>query len=496
MKLDMTPEEFRRAASMWGVALCVLAAAAGWIFMRFGSAWSIADLPPSDYILQIVPAYVITEVAMIPVGGKLTDRLGCKKMLAIGPAIYIISSMLCMISTTVEMLVVLRFIQGLGGGLVLGFAFTCVGKLYAPLERGKANELMTAAFAIGSLFGTAFGYFITDTFNWRAGFAVFSALMLIGMIVGWFLIPEEKERTEGLDIVGIVLAALVFGSAAAYTQMVNERFSLTSTTSGIFVAVIFILTGLYVYRSYHRDHPTMPTHTTRFEKTHILLMFMFSVCGLGLIQYFFKLYLMYYEFNIYRASSLFLVMLAGAAVTSMIGGRMVFKTGARPWIVVGSGIVTVGLLLTHQIADQGIMYMGIALFVFGLGLGCIVTEILCSMQSVVPARDMGQHTGNLMGVRMVGILAGNALIGSYIAEVIDSGRRMTVIDFDSPESLITNISEHLREGIDYVANALDSGFLTTTIILAMVTAVLTVVAHTLGRDDVEALQESEREEEE
>ena len=90
----------------------------------------------------------------------------------------------------------------------------------------------------------------------------------------------------------------------------------------------------------------------------------------------------------------------------------------------------------------------------------------------------------------------DGVLGSYIAEVIDSGRRMTVIDFDSPESLITNISEHLREGIDYVANALDSGFLTTTIILAMVTAVLTVVAHTLGRDDVEALQESEREEEE
>lgn len=59
MILDMSPDQFRRAASMWGIALCVLVAAAGWVFMKFGSAWSIADLPPSDYFFLIVPVYVV-----------------------------------------------------------------------------------------------------------------------------------------------------------------------------------------------------------------------------------------------------------------------------------------------------------------------------------------------------------------------------------------------------------------------------------------------------
>ena len=495
MILDMSPDQFRRAASMWGIALCVLVAAAGWVFMKFGSAWSIADLPPSNYFYLIVPVYVVAEVAMIPVGAKLTDRFGCRTMVAVGPSIYIISSMICIISTSVEMLIVFRFLQGIGGGLLLGLAFTSVGRLYPPLDRGKCNELMTAAFAIGSLFGTATGYFITDTFNWRTGFVAFSACMLVGMVIAWFLLPREEEKAEGVDIPGMVIAAAVFGSAALYTQLVNDRFGLITLTSAVFAAVVILLVGMLVYRSYHCEHPTMPTHTTRFEKTHILLMFMFSVCGLGLIQYFFKLYLMYYEFNIYKASSIFLALLAGAAITSMIGGRLVFKTGARPWIVSGAAFVTVGLLLTHQIADKGVLYMGIALAVFGFGLGCIVTEILCSMQSVVPAKHMGQHTGNLMAVRMVGILAGNALIGSYIAEVIDTGREMTVIDLSSTQDLMSNISEHLTKALDYVAGALDSGFLTTTVILAMVTALLTAVAHTLGRDDVEALEECAEEDE-
>ena len=72
MILGMNKEQFRRAAGMWGIALCVFASAVGWMFMRFGMAWSIGDLPESDQILHIVPAYIVSEVAMIPIGGHYT----------------------------------------------------------------------------------------------------------------------------------------------------------------------------------------------------------------------------------------------------------------------------------------------------------------------------------------------------------------------------------------------------------------------------------------
>ncbi len=495
MIFGMSSEEFRRAATLWGIAVCVLSAASGWVFMRFGQAWSIADLPLSDLVDQIVPAYVVTEVALIPVGAKLVDKYGCKPMLVLGAAIYILASMMCMVSTSVEMLIVFRFIQGIGGGLILGMAFTSVGKFYAPDQRGKTNELLTGAFAIGSLFSSAMGYWFTDTFNWRAGFVFFSVLMLIGMAVAWFMMPKENKSDDHIDIPAMVLAVLVFASAAAYTQLVNISFDLFRLKSGLFVLFIIALVVLLVYRSYHCDGSTMPTRTTNFQKTHIALMFMFSLCGLGLIQYFFKLYLTYYEFDIYKASLMFFCMLAGAAMTSMVGGRLVFRTGARPWIVGGSSLVVIGLLFTHQMADQGLFQFGLSLFVFGVGLGCIVTEILCSYQSVMPYKDIGQHTGNLMAVRMIGILSGNALIGAYISNVIDKGRTLAVIDIGSGNPL-ASLSDTIAEGLDYVASTLDAGFLTTTVILAMIVAVLTAIAHTMGKDDVKSLEAYRKESEE
>ena len=495
--MKMSREEFRRAVAMWGIAMCLLVSAAGWVFMRFGQAWSVADLPVSNYIEQIVPAYVITEVAFIPVGGKLIDRYGCRSVLAIAPFIYIVASMLCMITPSVECLVVFRLFQGAGAGLILALAFTSVGKFYDLDKRGKCNELMTAAFAIGSLFGSSIGYFLTEKVNWRFGFVVFSVVMLVGFLLAWRFLPREEDHGEGrLDPIGIVLTALTFGVVTLYTQMVLVLFELISIPSLIFLIVSVLLLGLTIYHSYHSSSPVTPIHTTRFEKTMIFLMFIFSLCGLGLIQYFFKLYLTYYDFDIYRATSMFLFMLAGGAATSMPGVRFVYRTGSKPWIIAGSAIVTVALMFTHLYADKGIPWLALSLFLFGLGLGCIVTEIICSLQTIVPKKDMGVHTANLMAIRMVAIMAGNVLIGTYINNVIRTNRAPASIDLSVTENVLTSIREYLSVTLQYLSDSMDSGFLMTAIILAMVTAGLTAVAYLVGRDDIKILNAMREKEEE
>lgn len=484
---SMTRDEFRRAVSMWGIAVCVFCAAVGWIFIRFGQAWSIADLPISPYVDMIVPAYIIADVAMLPVSAKLVDRFGCKNVLFVGPPIYILGSLLCIIAPTVEVLSFYRLIQGAGAGLVLGLAFSCVAKFYEGEKRGKCNELMTAAFAFGSLFGSAVGYFFTESFSWRAGFVIFAGCMLVGFIIAWRFLPKEELESVPLDNIAVVLTMAVFGAAATYTQMVTIVFELISIPSLIFAVVILALAMALMIRSYRVPGSPIPTNTTRFEKTMIILMFMFSLCGLGLIQYFFKLYLTYYEFDIYKASLMFVAMLAGAALTSIFGSRYVYKTGAKWWIVCGSVVVTAGLVLTHFIAAKGIWYMALSLFVFGIGLGCIVTEILCSLQTLMPKKDAGQHTGNLMAVRMVGILAGNAVIGSYINQVIHGGRNTSAIDLYHADNIFETLKQYIADSLKYVADSLSDGFLTTALILAFITGALTLLAYTLSKEDAEEL---------
>jgi MFS family permease len=491
--MNMTESEKRRAIAMWGLALCLTAAAAGWMFMRFGMAWSVADLPESGYMDYIVPAYVIAEVAMIPLGGKLVDTYGTRRILAVAPLVFIAASMISVLSVSVEMLVVFRFIEGIGAGLTLAIAYTAVGRYYPAAKRGRVSELMTAAFAVGSLFGSATGYFLTETFNWRCGFIMFALMMAIGFILAWKFLPEDEGSRQKSDIAGLVLATLVFGVVTAYTQLVNVNFDLVSIPSAIIAVLIVIGVIALIMHARRSDNPVIPVRISAFEKKVLILMFVFSLCGLGLIQYFFKLYLTYYEFDIYKASLMFWLLIAGAAGPSIIGSRKVFKTGVRPWVIVGAVVVTVALIITHFIASQGILQFGISLFLFGLGLGFIVNQLICALQSVSDQKDMGQHTGNLMAVRMVGIFVGNAIVGAYIRDVIQNNYVSVPIDLSSIDNILKEIGAKLVGDITDAASSLNDGFMVSIIIMAVVTAILAVFSYTLGKDDKEAVEKSEEE---
>ena len=493
--MGMTPEQFRRAVGMWGLAMCLLASAAGWVFLRFGQAWSIADLPISDMVDFIVPAYAVTEVAMIPVGGKLMDKYGCRSILAVAPFIFIISSMLCMVSVSVTMLVILRVIQGIGAGLILALAFASVGKYYDSDKRGKCNELMTGAFAIGSLFSSCAGYFLSENINWRVGFIALSVLMLLGFLLAWRFLPEDEGTGAKIDIKNLVITAIAFGVVTLYLQLVNEVFDIDSAPSLIFGAISVVLISLMFITAYKSDNPSIPVRISNFEKLLFVLMFVFSVCGLGLIQYFFRLYLVFYDFDIFKASLMFLFLLIGGACTSTVGLRFVYKTGCRPWVVFGSIVVTIALIVTHFYADKGVEYFALSLFLFGLGLGSIVTEIICSIQTVVRKEDMGLHIGSLMAMRMVAILTGNVIIGSYINEVIRGAMPPTVIDISATDDILKTLGDFVSDSLHYLTVSMDDGFLTTAIILSMITAGLAIVSHFIRKDDVIEMQRLKAEEE-
>jgi len=491
--MNFSDPDKQRAIAMWGLALCLTAAAAGWMFMRFGMAWSVADLPESSNIDYIVPAYIIAEVAMIPMGGKLIDIYGTRRMLAIAPVIFIAASMACILSVSVEMLVVFRFVQGIGAGLTLAIAYTAVGRYYPINKRGRVSELMTAAFAVGSLFGSATGYFFTENFNWRFGFLAFALMMAVGFVIAWRFLPGDEGSKRKMDAASLAIATIVFGVATAYTQLVNVDFDLLSIPSAIMAALIIVgVVGLIMY-SKRSENPAIPVGISVFEKKVLILMFVFSLCGLGLIQYFFKLYLTYYEFDIYTASMMFWLLIAGAAGPSMIGSRKVFKTGVRPWVVIGSIIVTVSLVITHFIASQGTLYFGISLFLFGFGLGFIVNQLICALQAISPREDMGQHTGNLMAVRMVGILVGNAIVGAYIRDVVQSNYVSVPIDLSTVQNLLKEIGGKFASDISEAASSLNDGFMVSILFMAIITALLAVLSYTLRADDKEAAEGSEEE---
>ena len=162
----------------------------------------VADLGGLDLFVWPFTAYMLTSTAVVPVVGKMSDVYGRKPLILIGIAVFLLGSVLSGAASSMEQLIGFRAIQGLGAGLIMTNAFTSIGDLFAPRERGRWMGLFGGVFAVASILGPLLGGTLTDELSWRWIFyinvpvgAVAFAIVAFGM--PWF--RQTKQSTVGLS---------------------------------------------------------------------------------------------------------------------------------------------------------------------------------------------------------------------------------------------------------------------------------------------------------
>lgn len=176
-----------RRTAVIGLAVCMFVSSMGWMIMQFPDIlMMVTDIGHDVDSKWVLSMYIIAEVTMLPAAGKLTDVYGPRKVLTAGAAVFVIGALLCAVTGTESMLVAMRTVQGIGASAVFAVVLASVGRMYPRSERGHPHEVMTAAFAFGSLYGAMIGWwFVMDSGfgidpGWRYTFCLEAALMLVG----------------------------------------------------------------------------------------------------------------------------------------------------------------------------------------------------------------------------------------------------------------------------------------------------------------------------
>jgi len=419
--MNLTREKTNLLAVL-AMALCVMVVSACWMMMRFGSLMSFFDFSDSGYMNWVLNAYIICDIAMIPVGGKLSDHFGEKKVMAVGAALFVIATLICTFSTSFAMMSWFRGVSGAGAGLIIGAAFAVpgtIGKYFRGLSFGQ--ELMAGAFAIGSLFGAAVGYFVLNNADdWRYMYYVPAAIVTLGSVMAWLTLPERTTDSRTLDVQGLALLSCIFFTIAGMVQVIDIHFF----TDNHWTLLMLPLLGMMILAFYYREklaaHTVLPRGMKKAIILQIIVLILVSVFVIGLLQLYMKIYLIRYDFDIYKASILFLCLLVGALCTSMPGGHKVGHTGARPFLILGCILMTVSLALTYFLITSGVMYLHLIMVIMGAGLGCMVTIIICSVQYNTAVEDRGAVTSFAVASRMLGIIGGLAGVTNYTVLNIDS----------------------------------------------------------------------------
>src|SRR6185295_5691988 len=146
----------------------------------------IADLHGVHHYTSVTTVYLLASTVVVPLAVQLSDLYVRKPFLLAGVAVFGVASALCGAAQTMNQLILFRGIQGLGGGIAQGMAFTTIADLFPPARRGRVSGMMGSVFGLASVAGPAIGGFLTDGPGWRwcfyvnvpVGIAAFVILLL------------------------------------------------------------------------------------------------------------------------------------------------------------------------------------------------------------------------------------------------------------------------------------------------------------------------------
>ncbi len=156
-------------ATMTGLLLSVLLAALDQTIVGTAEPRIIAQLSGFNRYPWVSTGYLLSSTIAVPIFAKLSDIYGRKWFFLIGAASFVLTSALCGASGDLPLpfdgmnqLILFRSLQGLGGGMMMGLAFTIIGDVFSPVERGKYQGFFAATYGLSSIFGPTLGGWLTD----------------------------------------------------------------------------------------------------------------------------------------------------------------------------------------------------------------------------------------------------------------------------------------------------------------------------------------------
>jgi EmrB/QacA subfamily drug resistance transporter len=203
---------------------------------------------------SVLASYTLSLAVFIPISGWMADRFGTRRVFASAIGIFTLGSFLCGISSNLHVLVACRILQGCGGSMMVPVGRLTLVRTFAKSELVRAMSFVAIPALIGPMLGPIAGGLIVGYFHWRVIFFLNIPIGLAGLVLVYLHLPDYRERTNPLDVAGLIL----FGSGVALLSYVLEVFGEHTLNTGEILGLLAISIVLLAGYGFHANRTAYP----------------------------------------------------------------------------------------------------------------------------------------------------------------------------------------------------------------------------------------------
>ncbi|KAI7816949.1 major facilitator superfamily domain-containing protein [Gamsiella multidivaricata] len=383
-----------------------------------------------QYIAWVGTSYLLTNTAMQPLYGKLSDIFGRKNTILTAIFFFELGSLICGAAPTIVVLVIGRGIAGLGAGGMISLTMIIISDVVSLRERGKYQGIIGSMFGISAVVGPLLGGVLAEKSDWRWAFYLNLPIGVVGTIALVFILKlptvngTRREKLKRIDFMGSFTIVVGIICVLISTNWGGNEYAWSSVQIIVpyCVGALFLSAFLYIEAKVAVE-PILPFRLFRNRSVCSAYATSFFIGGafMGAIFYCPLYFQLVMHDSATKAGLQLLPLVAGMLVAGIGSGVLISKTGRyRPYIWAALVIYIAGVALLSLWDEKSGLNVQIGfLFVVGLGLGGCMQSIVLAGQCAVQNADIATVTSMMSFFRSMGGVTNVAIGGSMINNVLN-----------------------------------------------------------------------------
>lgn len=385
---------------------------------------------PVDTVSWVLNAYNIMFAVLLVAMGRLADQFGRRRFFIIGMTVFTIGSLLCALSSSVDLLIVFRIVQAVGAATLAPIALAMTALVFPPAQRGLGLALMAVVANAAAALGPPLGGILVEFagWPWNAGwhwiFMINVPIGIIGVVLALRLMPETRDPHAGTEVdwwgmvtIGGSVFCLTYGLVEANSRGWGSPLIVSLFAASVLLAVAFGVTQ-------RRGRAPMLTpalvKNVQFVGASLALL-LFAIGMMGALFMTVLAFVNLWGYSELEAALAITPIPAMGLVVAPLVGRLSNRIPPRVLAVPGVLVMAGGLLWLSAIpAEPSYIDVVFALALIGAGVGALFPAVSIGSMGSIRGHELGLGSGIVNMCRQVGFAIGVALLVAVFTGTIDN----------------------------------------------------------------------------